>query len=70
MWNPDTSLFSKVKDKNCPTVELNHDLKIISNWSFQQKIFFNPDRNKQAAEIFFSKKNEKNNYPPLTFNGD
>ena len=69
MWNPDTSLFPKVKDKNCTTVELNHDLKIISNWSFQQKILFNPDPNKQAAEIFFSKKNEKNNYPPLTFNG-
>ena len=26
----DTSLFSKVKDKNCSTVELNNDLKIIS----------------------------------------
>ena len=27
----DTSLFSKVKDRNCSTVELNNDLKIISN---------------------------------------
>ena len=26
----DTSLFSKVKDKNCSTVELNNDLKIIT----------------------------------------
>ena len=31
---------------------------------------FNPDPNKQAVEILFSKKHEKNNYPPLNFNGD
>ena len=31
---------------------------------------FNPDPNKQALEILFSKKHEKNNYPPLNFNGD
>ena len=29
----DTSLFSKVKDKNCSTVELNNDLKILSTWA-------------------------------------
>ena len=29
-----TSLFSKVKDKNCTTVKLNNELKIISNWAF------------------------------------
>ena len=67
----DTSLFSKVKDKNCSTVELNNDLKIISNWAFQWKMLFNPDPNKQAVEILFSKKqHEKDNYPPLNFNGD
>ena len=31
----DTSLFSKVKYKNCSTLELNNDLKIISNWAIQ-----------------------------------
>ena len=67
----DTSLFSKVKDKNCSTVELNNDLKIISNWAFQWKMLFNPDPNKQAVEILFSKKqHEKDNYPPLNSNGD
>ena len=67
----DTSLFSKVKDKNCSTVELNNDLKIISNWAFHWKMLFNPDPNKQAAEILFSKKqDEKDNYPPLNFNGN
>ena len=66
----ETSLFSEVKDKNCSTVELNNDLKIISNWAIQWKMLFNPDSNKQAVEILFSKKHEKDNYPPLNFNGD
>ena len=45
--------------------------RYISNWAFQWKMLFNPDRNKQAVEILFSKKqHEKDNYPPLNFNGD
>ena len=70
MFADDTSLFSKVKDKNCSTVEINNDLKIISYWAIQWKMLFNPDPNKQAVEILFSKKGEKYNYPPQTFNGD
>ena len=32
---------------------------------------FNPDSNKQAVQIFFSKRqHEKDNYPPLNFHGD
>ena len=31
---------------------------------------FNPDPNKHAVEILFSKKRGKDNYPPLTFNGN
>ena len=33
-------------------------------------MLFNPDPNKQAAEILFSKKHEKDNYQPLNFNDD
>ena len=66
----DTSLFSKVKDKNCATAELNNDLKIISNWAIQWKMLFNPDPYKQAVKSFSQKKCEKRQYPPLTFNGD
>ena len=32
-------------------------------------MLFNLDPNKQAVEIIFSKKHEKNNCPPLNFNG-
>ena len=31
-------------------------------------MLFNPDPNNQAVEIVFSRKREKDNYPPLTFN--
>ena len=33
-------------------------------------MLFNPDPKKQAAEMLFSKEREKDNYPPLTFNGN
>ena len=33
-------------------------------------MLFNPDPNKQAVEILFSRKHEKDNYPQLNFNGD
>ena len=33
-------------------------------------MLFNSDPNKQAVEILFSKKHEKDNYPPPNFNGD
>ena len=41
----DASLFSKVKDKNCSTAELN-DLIIISPSAIQWKMLFNPDPHK------------------------
>ena len=51
----------KIKDENYSTIELNDDLKIISNWAFQWKMLYNPDPNKQAVETLFSKKHEKDN---------
>ena len=57
-----TSLFSKTKNKNCSTVELDNDLKIISKWAFQW--------NKQAVKILFSKIQEKDHYLPLNCSGN
>ena len=65
----DTSLFSKVIDKNNSNSQLNSDLAKISKWTFQWKMSFNPDSNKQAIEVRFSNKRDKENYPPLQFNG-
>ena len=51
-----TSLFSVVHDINTSASDLNTDLETIGNWAFQWKMNFNPDPNKQAQEIIFSRK--------------
>ena len=47
--------------------ELNNDLVKINNWAYQWKMSFDPDPNKQAQEVIFSRKTRKINHPPLTF---
>ena len=64
----DTSLFSKVIDKNNSNSQLNSDLAKLSKWAFQWKMSFNPDPNKQTMKVRFSNKRNKENYPSLQFN--
>ena len=68
----DTSLFSKVLDINKSVTELNTDLEKISQWAYQWKMQFNPDPNKQAKEIIFSRKLVSNilSHPPVKFNNN
>ena len=65
----DTSLYSVVSDPVTSAAELNHDLKIISDWANQWKMSFNPDPTKPAEEILFSQKKKPVVHPPLFFNG-
>ena len=64
----DTSIFSKFLDIDKSVTELNTDLKEISQWKMQ----FNPDPNKQAKEIIFSRKLIPNNlsHTPVKFNNN
>ena len=64
----DTSLFSIVRDPLVSAVELNHDLALISNWTHQWKMSFNPDPTKQAEEIISSHKRKSPDHPPIYFN--
>ena len=64
----DTSLFSIVTNPTLSAFELNSDLKVIENWASQWKMSFNPDPNKQAVEMLFSRKRSEQNHPPLFFN--
>ena len=50
------SFFYKVFHKHDSRATLNKDLKLINNWTFQWKMQFNPDRNKQDEELYFSEK--------------
>ena len=64
----DTSLFSIVTDPTLSAVELNHDLNLIGQWAHQWKMSFNPDPNKQAIELLFSRKINSSNHLSLYFN--
>ena len=65
----DTSLFSIVRDPTTSACELNHDLKLISQWAHQWKMSFNPDPTKQAVQVLFSRKTSKIAHPIIFFNG-
>ena len=63
-----TSLFFVIHNINSTANNLNSDLTKISNWAFQWEMRFNPDPNKQAPEVIFSRKINKIDHTPLYFN--
>ena len=67
LFADDTSLFSVVNDINTSASDLNEDLEKIGNWSFKWKMNFNPDPNKQAQEIIFSRKKTASLHPAVYF---
>ena len=70
LFADDTSLFSVIHDSVITTLELNSDLSRIKQWAFQWKMSFNPDPNKQAQEVFFSRKLKKVCHYPLRFDNN
>ena len=56
-----------VHDVTQSTNELNDDREKISNWAYQWKMSFNPDKSKQAQEVIFSCKIQRV-HPPAIFN--
>ena len=50
----DTMVFSIVNNPTISANELNHDLKVISQWAYQWKMKSNPDLNKQPTKLLFS----------------
>ena len=58
LFADDTSLFSVVHDMHSSASDLNKDLKTINEWTFQWKMSFNPDPNKQPHELFFTWKSK------------
>ena len=56
-----------MNDANKSFQNLSNDLCVISNWAYQWKLSFNPDRSKQAQEVIFSRKTSIQSHPVLTF---
>ena len=67
LFADDTSLFSVVHDINTSASDLNEDFEKIGNWAFKWKMNFNPDPNKQAQEIIFSRKKTASLHPVVYF---
>ena len=70
LFADDTPLFFVIHDSVITTSELNSDLSRIKQWAFQWKMSFNPDPNKQAQEVIFSRKLKKVCHLPLRFNNN
>ena len=70
LFEDDFSLFSVADDINLSATNLNSDLSKINAWASQWKMTFNPDPNKQAQEVIFSRKVKKTSHPPLNFNNN
>ena len=68
LFADDTSLFSKVYDSNLSARQLSNDLKKITVWAHKWKMIFSSDISKQAQEVVFSRKTDKVDRMPLTFN--
>ena len=68
LFADDTSLFTIVKDKNEIANALNKDLSLISKWSFNWKMLFNPDLHKPAQEVLFSREKESIDHPVVSLN--
>ena len=68
LFADDTSLFSTVYNVGTSFQYLSSDLRIIEKWAHQWKMCFNPDPNKQATEVVFSRKKVPVNHVPLVFN--
>ena len=68
LFADDTSLFTVVSDEGTAADQLNRDLEAISDWAYQWKMQFNPDKNKQAIQVIFSQKRTKPVHPPIFLN--
>ena len=68
LFADDTSLFTVFKNSNTAAEDMNHDLELIRQWAHDWRMSFNPDLQKQAVEIIFSRKRNKIDHPGILFN--
>ena len=64
----DFSLFSLVCDPNESSVKVGRDSGRVSQRAFQWKMSFSPDPSKQAVDVYFSRKVNPVDTPPVYFN--
>ena len=57
-----------MNDPSISANELNKDLELIPEWACKWEMSFNPDKNRQAQEVAFSRKQSKPKHSQLLFN--
>ena len=67
LFADDTSLFTVVEDSITTANDMNHDLDLISQWAYAWRMSFNPDPQKQAVELTFSRKKIEIDHPAILF---
>ena len=68
LFADDTSLFAVTGEPNEATDHMNHSLQLIGQWADYWRMTFNPDPQKQAVELLFSRKRNEIDHPMLFFN--
>ena len=63
-----THHYSLLNDTIISANDIKKDLQKISEWAYKWKMSFNPDLNKQAQEVVFSRKLNKSSHPKMFFN--
>ena len=68
LFADDTSLFTVIEDSNTAASDMNNDLDFISQWAHAWRMTFNPDPQKQAVELAFSRKKIETDHSMILFN--
>ena len=61
------SFFTVVRESNIAANDMDHDLKLISQWAHDWRMSVNPDPQKQAVELIFSRKRNELDHPLTHF---
>ena len=64
----DTSLFTVAQEPDEAANHMNHDLDLIRQWAQDWRMSFNPNPQKQAAEVLFSRKRNGVEHQVILFN--
>ena len=62
------SLLTIARETNEAAEHMNQDLQLTTQWANDWRISFNPDPQKQAVELLFSKKRNEIDHPVILFN--
>ena len=68
LFADDTSSFTVVKEPNTAESDLYHDLDLVRQWAYAWRMSLNPDPQKQAVELSFSRKKIDIDHPMILFN--